>query len=78
MLNLLDKRMKEIDKKIEEDAVKRANQAVLEASQESEKETTSCPISFSFSSIIILAISSINLSIFCSFSLTAFSFSLCS
>lgn len=36
--DVLDKKMKELDKKIEEDAIRKANEAVLNAIEESEKE----------------------------------------
>lgn len=36
--DVLDKKMKELDKKIEEDAIRRANEVVFEVTEESEKE----------------------------------------
>lgn len=36
--DVLDKKMKELDKKIEEDAIRKANEMVFEASEENEKE----------------------------------------
>lgn len=36
--DVLDRKMKELDKKIEEDAIRKANEVVFEASEESEKE----------------------------------------
>ena len=36
--DVLEKKMKEIDKKIEEDAIRKANEAVFVAAEENEKE----------------------------------------